>query len=171
MDAARLAANRPANAKMAARRRALQKVKRMEAGDATVRPLTVIELRALARSAEEVAAAEQRVVEEAEARENQRRAAEFARHDRAMERAAEREAKRLAAAPPPFDPAQAQLDDIQRIADRQARRPLKPTPDAPKPAPAPPPPIRYFLSVEQNRALDAGRRLRRLLADAAEEGQ
>jgi hypothetical protein len=160
MDAARLAANRPVNARMAARRRAVLKLRRAEAGDPNVRPLTPIELRALGRPEDEIAEAEARIVEEAEARENQRRAAEFAKIDR------EWTPSPRSTVPKP-DVAADQLDDIQRVADRHARRPLKPTP-APKPAPEAPPPIRYFLSVEQYRALDAGLRLRRLLSAAVQ---
>lgn len=69
------AEQRPINRVKAARHRALQKLKRVEVGDLTVRPLTVIELKALGRPADEVEAAERRIVREQEARENQARIA------------------------------------------------------------------------------------------------
>jgi hypothetical protein len=155
------AGNRPINRLMAAKRRARGKLKRLATGDATVRPLTVIELRALGRPADEIAAAEARIVREREEKEDRERAAGFAKIDR------EWTPSPRSTAPQP-DAAQTQLDDIQRVADRQARRPKK-APPTPEPTPEPPPPSVYFLTPEQLRSVDAGRRLRHLLDEARTE--
>jgi hypothetical protein len=118
---------------------------------------------AVGRPEHEIAEAEARIAAEREEREDRKRAAEFAKVDGAMQRAVEREEKRLAV--PRIELAQAMLDDIDRVDRRNARRKAKPTPP-PEPAPAPLPSSWNLLTPEQYREVAVGRRLRHLLSEA-----